>query len=125
MNKCEISIWGRTFELSVCYKCYQDEGVQNSQKMAFEKFYENKNIINESEFKILEYVLNDDYKEEGLKKIDNIFKYVMPKSIYVPRSDEKRVVVLLCDYKFDMEHGMAIVFENEHLREIGNQDIVF
>ena len=55
--------------------------------------------------------------------VDNIFKYVMPKNIYVPRNLKKRVVAIMCNYKFDTEHGIAVVFENEQFKEIGAQDI--
>lgn len=56
-------------------------------------------------------------------EIDNIFKYIMPKSIFVPRTEQKEVAII-CNYKYDMEHGIAIVFENERLKEIGMQDII-
>ena len=58
-----------------------------------------------------------------LETIENIFKYVMPKSIFVPR-EEKRIVAVLFDFRFDMEHGMAIVFENEKFSTIGSEDII-
>jgi hypothetical protein len=30
----------------------------------------------------------------------------------------------MCNYKFDMENGLAIVFENEEAIEVGKQDII-
>jgi hypothetical protein len=30
----------------------------------------------------------------------------------------------MCNFKFDMEHGLAIVFEDEKLKKIGPQEIV-
>ena len=57
------------------------------------------------------------------QEIDNIFKYVIPKRIFIPRTD-KKIVAILCDYKFDMENGIAVVFENEKFKEIGVQDII-
>ena len=47
----------------------------------------------------------------------------MPKSIYVPRA-EKKIVAIICNYKFDIENGIAIVFENGTLKKIGPQEII-
>lgn len=60
---------------------------------------------------------------EIMDSVDNIFKYVIPKTISVPKA-KKRVVAIMCNFKFDMEHGMAIVFEDEKIKKIGPQDIV-
>ena len=43
--------------------------------------------------------------------------------ISVPQVKE-RVVAVMCDFKFDMENGLAIVFENEKFKEVGYQDLV-
>ena len=31
---------------------------------------------------------------------------------------------IMCNYKFDMENGIAVVFENEKFSDIGKQDII-
>lgn len=46
----------------------------------------------------------------------------MPQALYVKRNEKKRVVSLLCNYRFDEEHGIALTFENEKLKGIGTQD---
>lgn len=46
---------------------------------------------------------------------------VMPESIYVKRDGR---VALICRYKFDAEHGMAVVFNGGKLEEVGSQDII-
>ena len=48
----------------------------------------------------------------------------MPDKLYVGRNSKKRVVTLLCDYKFDLEHGIALMFEDEKLVKIATQDII-
>ena len=55
------------------------------------------------------------------KKIDNIFKYVVPEKIFVKRDGR---VALMCRYKFDMEQGIAVVFEEGKKVEVGSQDII-
>ena len=60
-----------------------------------------------------------------VQDIDNIFKYVVPAYVFVVRDEEHRTVALICYYKFDPEHGLAMLFENEELKEIGEEDIAF
>ena len=47
----------------------------------------------------------------------------MPESLFVPRT-EKKTIAIMCNYKFDKEHGIAVVFEEGRLKEIGSQDII-
>ena len=99
MSKCKITIWDRAFDLSVVYECYAGEEILESQREAFA----------------------GQLKDDG---IENIFKYVMPKSIFVPHTKKHRIAAIMCNYKFDMEHGIAVVFENGKLKKVGTQDIV-
>ena len=122
MNKSKITIWGREFNLNICYDCYPGETILQGQKEAAEKFLSAIDAVEESKDEIEKYVLMS--KEINMPNVDNIFKYVMPKNIYVPRNLSKRVAAIMCNYKFDIEHGIAVVFENEHFKEIGAQDIV-
>ena len=119
----KLLIWNREFDLRVVFDSY-DEEVLPIQKQALEAFLKAENTIQESKQQLEKYILNDEYAEIEGNSIDNIFKYVIPTDIYIPRTPEKRTVALLCDYRFDEEHGIAIVFENEQFKEIGEQDIV-
>ena len=119
----KLLIWNREFDLRVVFDSY-DEEVLPIQKQALEAFLKAENTIQESKKQLEKYILNDEYAEIEGNSIDNIFKYVIPTDIYIPRTPETRTVALLCDYRFDEEHGIAIVFENEQFKEIGEQDIV-
>ena len=119
----KLLIWNREFDLRVVFDSY-DEEVLPIQKQALEAFLKAENTIQESKQQLEKYILNDEYAEIEGNSIDNIFKYVIPTDIYIPRTSETRTVALLCDYRFDEEHGLAIVFENEQFKEIGEQDIV-
>ena len=48
----------------------------------------------------------------------------MPKYLYIVRSEAKRVVSIMCNYRFDPENGIAVVFEDEKFSKIGKQDII-
>ena len=119
----KLLIWNREFDLRVVFDSY-DEEVLPIQEQTLEAFLKSENTIQESKQQLEKYIINDEYAEIEGNSIDNIFKYVIPTDIYIPRTSETRTVALLCDYRFDEEHGLAIVFENEHFKEIGEQDIV-
>ena len=123
MNKINTEIWGREFELPVIVKQFKGKEITDTQKEAVESFENNLNILNSVKDEVEKYITNNGLKENGIDKVDNIFKYVIPKSISVPKSN-KRVVAVMCNYKFDMEHGLAIIFEDEKLKEIGPQDLI-
>ena len=120
----KISIWGREFDLRVVFDCFDDEEVLPIQEQALKSFLKANAAIEDSKKQVENYILNDDYAELETDSIDNIFKFVIPTDIYIPRTPETRTAALLCNYRFDEEHGIAIVFENERFKEIGTQDIV-
>ncbi len=67
-------------------------------------------------------------KEEVLadnenNKKDNIFSYIKPDYLFVKREDHPRVA-LMCKYRYDMEHGLAVVFDTDGSVKVGTQDII-
>ena len=124
MSKCKITIWDTAFDLSVVYECYAGEEVLESQREAFAMLEDNEKEVADSLAAVKKYVQKTgagQLKDDG---IENIFKYVMPKSIFVPHTKKHRIAAIMCNYKFDMEHGIAVVFENGKLKKVGTQDIV-
>lgn len=124
MSKCKITIWGRAFDLAVVYECYSGEEVLESQKEAFAMLKDNAKEIAESLEAVKKYVRKTYADQLADNSIENIFKYVMPKSIFVPHTKKQRIAAIMCNYKFDMEHGIAVVFENGKFKKVGSQDIV-
>ena len=124
MSNIKMNIWDREFELDITYDCYSDEEITQKQKDAIDKFLNAENEITKALEKVKAYCLNLNKKEIGEDNISNIFKYVVPKYLFVPRDDINRVVAIMCKYKYDAESGLAIVFRNEKFAQIGRQDIV-
>ena len=118
-----LNVWGRDLKLEIIYDVFTGEEVLDEQITALSEFLKKKDLLLQDPTQVKEYCINDRGEEIG-DSIDNIFKYVVPTSLYIKRETKKRVVALLCNYKFDIEHGLAIVFENEKLKEIGDQDII-
>ena len=125
MNKQKINIWGRDFELEVVYDCYEGEDVLPVQTDALNQFLRVPDLIDTSKVKVIEYCLSRNSAEIGSNTIENIFKFVMPKSIYVQRStDNSHIVGLMCDYRFNIDDGIAVVFKNEKFDAVGSQNII-
>lgn len=124
MKTINMNIWGREFQLDVIYDCFDDEKVSSIQEEALKKVKEADSFFDTSLNALKEYCLKEDEDEFQGKEINNIFKYVIPTSLYIVRNDKEREVALLCEYRFDVEHGIAIDYVNEELKEIGTQDLV-
>ena len=122
MRNKAIRIWGREFHLDLIYKTYSGEEPLSCQIEAVEEF--TPSVIDEVKEEVEKYIIKYNSKEIGRESVDNIFKYVMPKSIYVPQVTGHKIVAIMCYYKLDMEHGLAIVFEDNKLKDIGEEDIV-
>lgn len=123
MNKAKLNLWNRDFELFISYSCYPGEEVTDIQTDAAKEFCEDTSVALAALDALKLYVEKSSDVSVRACEIDNIFKYVMPKSIFVPRAD-KKVVAIICNYKFDIENGIAVVFENGTLKEIGPQEII-
>lgn len=119
-------IWDRKFNIDIVYDVYSGEEILPYQKMALETFLRNyKSLVDSTLEDVKNYCLENNEKEIGQKAIDNIFKYVIPKALFVKRTKQKKqIVALLCDYKFNPDDGLAIVFENNQMSEIGTQNII-
>jgi len=123
MNKQEIVIWGREVSLDIIYDCYPDEDVLEIQKEALQRILAMPAEIEESRNDVESYILKNNAELVG-GVIDNIFNYVKPNALFIPRDKKHKSVAIMCDYKFDPENGIAVVFENEKLKAVGTQDII-
>lgn len=126
MSKQQFNIWGRILDLDIVYDCYSGESILDSQKSAFNEFCNQaESVFENAKKKAEEYCLKTNRIEIGTDYIENIFKYVKPKTIYIKRSANcERVVAILCAYKFNPDDGIAIVFKNESFSAIGTQNII-
>ena len=123
MNKEKLNLWNREFELFISYSCYPGEEVTEIQTDAAKEFCEDTSIALSALDELKRYIEKSSDMAVRASEIDNIFKYVIPKSIFVPRA-EKKVIAIIRNYKFDIENGIAVVFENGKLKAIGPQEII-
>lgn len=116
-----VSLWGRDIDFTVIYDCYTGEEVLAKQRDAVNKLLENWSDAERSKTAVAEFCLERDPDKFPNGSIDNIFKYVMPQQLYIERTTEKRVVYILCAYRYDDEAGIAIKFVNEKLAGVSTQ----
>lgn len=122
MNNITLQIWGREFTLDIDFDCYSGETVNERQYKTFDFFTkEAATLLEDAKKNVEEYILKN---QDAPSEIDNIFKYVIPTALYIPQAQEKSTIAILCDYKLDLEHGIAIVFEDGKYKETGAQDII-
>lgn len=116
-----MNLWGRDFSIPVYYECDSDQGVLDIQKEAKDTLLASWDTVESSKEAIEDYCLERD-GDQIESPVTNIFRYVIPTSIVVLRSDNARKAALMCNYRFDPEHGLAAVFENEKLTAVVPQD---
>ncbi len=119
MTNIELKIWGRSLNLPVAYDWFEDEEeLLPSQKEVITILSSDNQVMDTVLPNVKKYILQFN---SGKNEVDNIFKYIIPQKIYVLRK-EKPSFAVLCDFKFDLEHGIAIVFENNSFSKIVPQD---
>lgn len=126
MNNCVLDIWGRTLDIEIIFDCYSDEEILESQKIACNMFLEKASeLMREVLPKVEHYCLEINHAEIRTDSIENIFRYVKPKTLFIKRTSENiRKVAIICAYKFNPDDGLAIVFQNEVFKDIGTENII-
>lgn len=124
MKNVKINIWGRDFNLPVEFDVYDNESITSIQTEAVKRFISNKDNINSSIYEVVDYCSKKNPREFKYDNKGNIFKYVIPKYLFIPQDKYTRTVAIMCNYKFDEDNGIAVVFKNEKFDSIGNQDSI-
>lgn len=114
-----LKIWNRDFILPVQFDVYKGEQILPVQEKALKEFLAHPQILQNPDM-VWSYIEKQNPEEITVR--DNIFKYVIPKSVLVIRNTVRPEIALLCDYKFDPEHGIALHFLNNRLTEVCDQD---
>lgn len=119
-----IEIWGRKFSLNVEYDCYAGEKITSEQIEAVERLRNNILWLNKAKEDAVKYCKTEVEGDDANQKKDNIFSYIKPEAIFVKRDDRQSRIALMCKYRYDPEHGLAIVFDRNGSITIGPQDII-
>lgn len=125
MIKEKMLIWKREYDLPVQFECYPGENVLPTQEEALKKLiHASKHEFDVAEQKVKQYLAEQNPDVFPENEVANIFCYVVPKSIYVPHIREHCIAAVLCYYRLDLEHGLALVFEDGKFQSVGPEDVV-
>lgn len=119
-----ISVWGRIFSLPVVFDCYEGETITQGQYNALESFLSHKEWIEEAKQLVEAYCLEAVSEDIENEKKENIFSYIIPEAIFIKRDFELPRIALMCSYRYDPEHGLALVFTQDGTCAVGSQDII-
>ena len=119
-----INIWGREFSLEVKYDCYFGEEVTQCQKETFERFYYNPMWIEKAKRNVEMFCKKRVESDDENCQRDDIFSYIKPEYIFVKHDEKRPRIALMCKYRYDLEHGLAVVFDANGNVTVGIQDII-
>ena len=119
-----INVWDRDMTIEIVYDCFDNEEITDLQQETYKQFVQLKEEILKQAYLMLEDYCKLNYPDDLKDGFDNIFKYVKPKQLYIKRSSNNKIAGILCDFKLDMEHGLAVYIENGVVTNIGPQDII-
>lgn len=120
-----VNLWGRELTLAIDYNCDNESEVLPIQRRALSDFIANFKSVNDSLDEVKKYCLDRDGVDIPDKSIPDIFKYVKPESIFIKTSRNKVFgVALMCEYVFDEECGIAVIFKDGKFYEVGSQNII-
>lgn len=117
-------IWNRKFDLPVRFDCFGDEKILKSQYEIFDRFSLNSQWIEEARSDIERYCSKLVREDKDNRQKKNVFSYLKPDYIYVNRDELKPRIALMFKYRYDPDHGVAAVFDEQGHFEIGSQDII-
>ena len=123
-KKINISIWGKEFLLPVRFDCYKGEEVTKQQIDAINLVIKNSNWIEKAKSAVEKYCKQAVDSDSANLKKDNVFSYAKPEYFYIKRDEEKEYsrVCLMIKYKYDLSHGLAVVFDNKGTAKVCTQD---
>ncbi len=117
-----IDVFGKEFDLDVVYDLYAESSCLPALEKALQIFVSHPEWIKTAKSKVLNYCGSDVLSDEENSTKNDLFSYLTPHRIYLKR-DAKRVAIM-CKYLYDLEHGLAVVFDSEGNVTVGIQDII-
>lgn len=134
------SIFGKTYSVTLVVPCDEGEEVEPTQREAFIQFERAKDRLADAAasaaydyyLKIADEVRGRVGAESAaeiapaIEKIDDLATIVTPTELLIQQSYESddRIIGLLFDCSWEPSLGLAVRIENEHIVEVGTQDIV-
>lgn len=80
--------------------------------------------MNNAKVSVEKYCKNQVIADSKNENNGNIFYYVKPEYLFVKRDSVDVRILLMCKYRYDIEHGLAVVFATDGSITVGPQDII-
>lgn len=123
INQLDICIWGRDFSVPVDYNCYAGESLLPEQMDAINTFITHPAWLETAKSSVEQYCRDQVMEDAENSKKENVFSYIKPQGFFVKREQKPRIA-LMCKYRYDIEHGIAVVFDMDGSVTVGPQDII-
>ncbi len=124
IDEIEIKVWEREFSLPIEYNCYEGEKATRQQGKSLKNFLSHPEWIEKSKSFVEKFCKEQVDEDDENENKDNIFSYIKPECIFVKRELEHPRVAIMCKYRYDIEHGIAIIFSWEGDVIVGLQDLI-
>lgn len=124
INEVELNVWERKFVLPVRYDCFDDEEVTDQQETAVNNFISHPKWLDAAKRRVEEYCHSAVESDCQNQKKDNIFSYIRPEYLYVKRDERRNYsrLALMLKYKYDIGHGLAVIFNDNGDTNVSSQD---
>lgn len=119
----DICIWGRELSVPVDYNCYVGRTPLYEQEVALKTFLDHPEWLENAKELVEQFCREQVMEDSENDKKDNIFSYIKPQGFFVKHEKNSRIA-LMCKYRYDIEHGIAIVFSSTGEVTVGPQDII-
>ena len=120
----EMSIWGREFSMPVEFERFAAGPVTETQIEVLHQFLAHTDWIVKAEKMVNDYCKKAVMDDRTNDKKENVFSYIKPHYLFVKQNREHPQIAIMCKYRYDMEHGLAIVFSHDGKITVGIQDII-
>ena len=136
----ELTLFGKLQKMELIIESEEDAQFETAQIEAYKKFIQNKDkLLKKCEKDTYKYYqeVNSDYRDRFsdefkdkmvpiIKTQNDLNNLIKPKQLLFPMvfGREIREFGVLCECTWDVEHGLAVKYQNEEIVEIGYQDII-
>lgn len=124
LNSLEATIWGKEFSLPIEYESYEEDPVTEQQIEAVTLFIEHPEWMDNAKQSVEQYCKEQVLSDNMNDKKDDIFSYVKPVYFFVEQNEQEPSIALMLNYRYDPEHGLAVVFKIDGEIIVGSQDII-
>ena len=119
----KLNLWGRAFSLKVEYECYEGEVINEEQNNAVRHFASHPEWLEAAKPLVEDYCRKQVQADDNNHKKDNIFSYIQPIEIYV-KNDRLKRLGIMCNYRYNEDDGIAIVFYPDGKISVGEQGLM-